>query len=386
VLTLVWGFVGYFTLFDLGLGRALTKLAAERLGASDEHQISALATTAFAMALALGAGGCFIGLVLSEYVVLRVINVPSELQVETLNSVYLLSIAIPVVVASTALRGLLEAHQRFRAITAVRIPVGILTYAGPLLVLPFSQSLFWMVAVLLTGRIVAALVYITLAFQTVPALKQHARLDVRLAKSLLTFGGWLTVSNIIGPFLLCADRFFIAALLSATDVAYYATPYEVVTKLLIIPAAVVGVVFPAFSQSYSTGKHQAWNLYRRTAMSVVLVLLPIVLLILIFAESALAHWLNSEFAIHSAAVAQILVVGVLINAVGLVAQSFVQSSGHPDWSAKLHMLELPIYLVYLYIFILAWGILGAALAWLLRVTISMFTLTILAHVAWKHKS
>ena len=33
VLTLAWAVVGYFSLFDLGLGRALTKLVAEKLGA-----------------------------------------------------------------------------------------------------------------------------------------------------------------------------------------------------------------------------------------------------------------------------------------------------------------------------------------------------------------
>ena len=38
VLTLAWMVVGYFGLLDLGLGRALTKLVAERLGKGQDEE------------------------------------------------------------------------------------------------------------------------------------------------------------------------------------------------------------------------------------------------------------------------------------------------------------------------------------------------------------
>ena len=38
VLTLSWMVVGYFSLFDLGLGRALTKLVAEKLGREENEE------------------------------------------------------------------------------------------------------------------------------------------------------------------------------------------------------------------------------------------------------------------------------------------------------------------------------------------------------------
>lgn len=39
VLTLVWVLVGYASLFDLGLGRALTQLVARKLGAGKQQEI-----------------------------------------------------------------------------------------------------------------------------------------------------------------------------------------------------------------------------------------------------------------------------------------------------------------------------------------------------------
>ena len=112
--------------------------------------------------------------------------------------------------------------------------------------------------------------------------------------------------------------------------------------------------------------------------SVFLILFPIVLVIALFAQEALALWLDDEFATNGFRVAQLLVIGVLINSLGLVSQSLVQASGRPDLTGKLHLIELPLYLTYLWGLLHAYGINGAAFAWLIRVTISALVLAILA--------
>src|SRR5882672_3000887 len=43
VLTLAWALIGYASLFDIGLGRALTQLVAKKLGSGEDHEIPALA-------------------------------------------------------------------------------------------------------------------------------------------------------------------------------------------------------------------------------------------------------------------------------------------------------------------------------------------------------
>src|SRR5687768_9832340 len=57
VLTLAWMGIGYFSLFDLGLGRALTQLVAEQIGAGREENIPALTWTALLLMTLLGAVG-----------------------------------------------------------------------------------------------------------------------------------------------------------------------------------------------------------------------------------------------------------------------------------------------------------------------------------------
>src|SRR5260370_2685359 len=221
VLTLAWALIGYASLFDLGLGRALTQLVAKKLGAGEDREVPTLVWTSLLLMLLLGVLGAAVVGLLSPWLVHRALNVPGALQRETLQSFYLLGLSIPVVISTAGLRGLLEAHQRFDLINALRIPMGVYSFAGPLLVLPFSNSLFPVVAVLVGGRLIGCAAHLLLCFRVVPALRHRVAWHRPAAGPLLRFGGWMTVSNIISPVMVTFDRFLIGALVSMTAVAYY---------------------------------------------------------------------------------------------------------------------------------------------------------------------
>lgn len=378
ILTLAWVVVGYFSLFDIGLGRALTKLVAENIGRGQTKEIPGLIWTALALMGGLGLFGAALSLFMAPWLVETVLKIPELLRKETILAFYLLAISMPIVISTAGLRGVLEAHQRFALVNAVRVPMGFFTFLGPLAMLPFSKSLVALVAVLVMGRIIAWAVHVILCFRVVPELRHDIRTHGSTIKPLVTFGGWLTVSNIFGPIMLYADRFFIASVISVTSVAYYATPYEVIIKMLIIPSAVLGVMFPAFSNSFAQNAVHVRYFYHQTMKYMSLIMLPLVLLIILFAERGLTVWINADFANHSFRVAQLLAIGVFINSFGHISQSLVQASGRPDLTAKLHLVELPLYLVYLSWLLPLYGIIGAALAWLIRVTISTLALSFLA--------
>src|SRR5258708_38264433 len=57
LLTLAWMVIGYFSLFDLGLGRALIKLVSEKLGEGRLAEIPKLVWTALALMALLGIVG-----------------------------------------------------------------------------------------------------------------------------------------------------------------------------------------------------------------------------------------------------------------------------------------------------------------------------------------
>lgn len=378
VLTLAWALIGYASLFDIGLGRALTQLVAKKLGSGEDHEIPTLAWTSLLLMLGLGVAGAAVIIAISPWLVHHALRVPEALQAEVVVAFRLLGLSVPVVIVTAGLRGLLEAHQRFKLVNALRIPIGVFTFAGPLLVLPFSQSLGPVVGILVAGRVVTCLAYLLVCFRVVPELGRRVAWHGPSAGPLLRFGGWMTVSNVVSPVMVYMDRFVIGAMASITAVAYYATPYEVVTKLLLFPAALVGVIFPAFSASFANDRSKAALLFGRSVKYILLALFPIILLIVAFAQQGLTLWLGAEFARQSTRVVQWLAVGVLANSLALVPFCFVQGVGRPDLTAKLHLLELPIYVGVLLWLVRTCGIDGAAIAWAARVSVDCILLFVVA--------
>ena len=384
-LTLVWMVIGYFSLFDFGLGRALTQLVAEKLGEGNESETAPVVWTALLIMLFLGLVGLVIVSLLCPYLVTKTFKIPQTLHVESLKSSYLLAFSIPIVISTAALRGVLAAKQRFDLINIIRISMGIFTFLGPLLVLFFSKSLVLVVAILVIGRFVSCMVYFFLCLHIMPVLRQHFDLQKTVIGNLLRLGSWMTVTNIIGPLMVYIDRFLIGSFMSMTAVAYYATPYEVVTKLLLIPSAVVSVLFPAFATSFPQEPDRTAMLFRRGIKYVFLALFPLILVIITFAQEGLYLWLGLEFSQNSTIVLKWLAVGILTNGMAQIPFGLIQGIGRPDLTAKLHLVELPFYLITLWWLLSLYGIKGAAFAWVARSAIDALMLCALANRLLKGK-
>jgi O-antigen/teichoic acid export membrane protein len=378
VLSLVWMLIGYFSFLDLGLGRALTKLVAERLGNVPEERLATEIWTAWLLMLGLGVVGALVLATLAPWLIHSVLKIPSELQTETLHAVHLLAWTLPLVFTSAGLTAILAAHQRFGLLNAVAIPQGVCSILGPLFVLPFSHSIFAVALVLAMVRLAAWLAYLSLCVRVMPVIGRTLKVDRAAVMPLLQLGSWMTVSNVVGPLMMYLDRFLVGALVSMAAVAYYATPYDVVTKLLIIPGALVSVLFPAFSASLVSDRVRAARLFERGTTYMLLALFPLSLLVVTLAQPALSLWLGTAFAQHSTHVLQWLAIGVFINSLAQVAFALVQAAGRPDLTAKLHLAELPCYVVAVWFLIQADGIEGAAIAWVGRIVVDTIALFLVA--------
>ncbi|MDP1867810.1 MAG: flippase [Bradyrhizobium sp.] len=380
ILSLAWVVVGYFSFFDLGLSRAMTQLVAQKIGRGDVGEIPAIFWGGMTLMTLLGMLGAIMVWVISPWLVETKLAIPEALRPETLQAFYWLAASIPIVIATTGLRGLLEAYQRFDVINIVRIPLGLLTYLGPLAVLAFSTRLPDMVVALVVSRLVACVVYLSVCLKMYPALTQRPPLDAVPFREMLSYGGWMTVSNIIGPLIFYLGRLLLAVLVSADAVAYFSTPSDIVINLLTITAILTSVYFPMFAQQLTASPAHAGVLYRQATIYNIVAILPCCLLVGLFAKPALAWWINPEFADQSYTVAQLIALGVFLNSIGIVAQSLVQAFGRPDLTAKFQLLEIVLYVPYLWWLTKNFGIDGAAIAWVIRVLISAVVLWTLARM------
>jgi O-antigen/teichoic acid export membrane protein len=376
VLAIAWAVIGYFGIFDLGLGSALTKMLADRPDPRGVDQ----ATLLWSGLLLLGAFGAIGGIVMAAIsgpLAYRWLNVPVELRAETRTVFRIFAIAMPAVVTLGALRGALAAFHRFDVINKVRIPLGVLSFAAPLFVLPFTRSLVPIVGLLALFRVANWIVFASLCLKVVPGLTLRPAWSVRAVRPLLSFGGWITVCNVIDPIFTYADRFILASVLSMSAVAYYATPFDVVTKLWILPDAMTAALFPAFAESLSARSSNAAWLLDRSATFLFPSLFAPVIAIVIFAPEMLRLWLGHAFAIHSAPVLRWLAAGVLINTMARAPYAILQAAHRPDLPAKLNMFESPFYIAGLIVMIHLFGLEGAAIAWTLRMVLNASVMNVM---------
>jgi O-antigen/teichoic acid export membrane protein len=378
LLSLTWMVLAYFSIFDLGLGRVTIKYVAETWAKGREDHVPRLVWTLVAVLGVLGVAAALILGATAPVLVDRVFNVSAALVEEARATLYVLSIGIPLVFISGAFSGVLEARQRFDLVNGIKILASSSTYLLPLLGLMAGMRLPGIVGLILASRLLSLALLIVLAFRVSPNLC-CVSLSLSELSGLLAYGVWITVSNAVGLILTYLDRFMVASLLSMAAVAYYSAPYDAVTRLWIVPASVTTTLFPTFSALEARADQQQLEaLFARSLKYVLLILGPVVLLIVLFADEILHAWLGSEFARISSTALQLLAVGVLINSLSHIPYVLLQGVGRPDVVAKLHTLELPFYAVVSWGLVSRWGITGAAATWTLRVALDMMLLLLAA--------
>jgi O-antigen/teichoic acid export membrane protein len=375
-LSIVWMMIGYFSIFDLGLGRTLTKLVADRLGADREGEVASLAATTLIIVVVSGIAVSVATALSAGWIAHRTMGASPALVPEAKAAILWLAASLPFVLLATVLTGLLEGYQRFALINAARLPLGVLVLVAPLAVLPFSRDLGIVTGVIAALRALNAAVLAWLTLRVVPALRhQPFRFRRELVGPLLTFGGWLTVSNVVGPLMVYFDRFVIAALLGSAAIAYYTVPYDVLNRLLLFPLAIQGVLFPNFAIMRVQNSPRIVSVFTRASSTTLLLMTPPLLAIMLFAYQGLNSWVGASFAQNSAQTAKILMVGVIVNALARTPFVFVQGAGYAKWTALLHILELPFYAVVLWLLLHGGlGIEGAAYAWSGRIIVDAVAL------------
>lgn len=377
VFTLALGLIGFSGLLDLGLGRALTQTVASSLGSGRPRAAVAALVWHVLRLLAL-AGVAWAALLwcLMPWVAEHLFHLQGPLKAETVFGLRMVALSLPFALVATGAMGALEGIQAFRRVSTLRALLSVAQFGLPTLAVLLKPDVGWAVAALAASRALSMTVWLyglrcEFSRETTVA---HAPEDLR---HLLRFGGWLSLSNVIGPLMVYADRFYLATVLAPAQVAYYAVPYDAVFRVTSLPMTALNALFPALAEARHETARTA-SLLVAAMRAMVALLLPPVVLAIAFATTLLTFWLGAGFAEHAAHIFQWLLLGVLVNSCAHVPYAALQAEGRADLTARLHLLELPLFAVFLVGSVWRWGVEGAAIAWALRVSLDALLLYISA--------
>lgn len=386
VLSIIWVLIGYVSVFDLGIGRALTRAVSFKLG-DKSGDTDTLVGVGLTLMLGLGIFSAVIVAVfggsLAHFIQGGVASGPAS----AAQAMVAVAIAVPGVVLSNGVRGTLEAHGRFGWVSFSRASTGIATYALPYLISFYSTNLAIITLALAASRYVGVII---LLFEM---LKIHPLASIISAKvfrgwhymrDLAIFGGWMTISNIVSPLMAYLDRIFVSNIVGVGNVGFYTAPADVVSRLSVFPDAIFGVFFPKMTASSRDGNSETRNLYILSLKLIQPVMLIFSAGVTLFGYVFLKIWLGPTFAENSYVIFCILTVVMYINSCTRPAYNVIQAGGRSDITAKIHIIEFFLYLPLIIVLARKYGLVGAAWASMLRVLVDYLAMTLFARKMMRH--
>jgi O-antigen/teichoic acid export membrane protein len=370
VLTIAWILVGYFGFLDLGLSRASINALAKLRDASQPDRARVLLTT-LSLSLVFGLVGAALLFVVGGYMFEYVLSIPEDLKGEVAQSFPWMVCLFPMTLVAGVGTGALESRERFLLANSLQILGTSLGQIAPVMMAVLvSPSLTVVIPTIAITQAASSIVIGVCVYRLEGPFSFRA-FNWSEARTLLHYGGWVTVTAVIWPILVCADQFLIGSLIGVAEVAHYAVPMNLIIRTQTFPMALGRTFFPRLS---SLPRNAARDLGAR-ALQVLgygyaAVVAPCIILTPVFFR----YWIGPDFALISAPVAQILFIGAWISGLSFVAYTLVQSQGRPDLTGKLHAAELLPFLGILWVLTANFGLKGAATAWTLRGIVDAFAM------------
>lgn len=372
--TLAFAIIGYASIFDVGLTRAVVRSVA--MDRDDIEKVRQIVGTSTWAVIFLGIiGTCLLWF--NSTLLGSALNISSaNLEDAVLGFRWLSASIIPFLLGSIWFSHL-EGNERFRELNILKTITSSILAILPLVAVLVEKSFSAAVIGLVLGRIVSALIaYLAYQRNMQSGLFCYNWL---ILKDLIGFSGWITVSNIISPIMTYFDRFILSNFIGANLVAFYTAPAEVIARMSIVPSSVSRVIFPKLSQRKNLAiKDERSNFWGLFAVCI-LMELPI----FIFANEILLIWLGEEYSGAATNVLRILLLGFLFNSMARIPFTKIQARGYSKITAFIHLGELLPYLLLLYILIKYYLLVGASIAWTLR---AVFDFAILQYYSLKIKN
>ena len=368
---LAWAITEYLVLFDLGLGRATVRFIADTLHRNPDD-LTEIASLAISIQLAAGIIGGAIFTFLAPTLVRAAFHLPAPISAEAVAMFRVVGFSLPVVLLLSGLRGILEGAQRFDLSNALRMSSSSASVAIPAIGAVAGASLPSIMWWILISRSIICVLYVVAIRHALPTL--HWRLPSRWSRSreLLSFGGWVLVSNVVSPMLAYFDRFALAAIAGVAAVGFYTAPYEGVTRLTLVAISLAASLLPALTSLQTRGEQlRSTELVSSSGRTLMVVMAPPLALIFAFAPTLLHVWLGPTYADQASVALRILAIGVFLNALAQLPFVTLYAFNRPDLPAKFHLGELVIHIPLTILLVREFGIAGAAAAWTLRVGLDL---------------
>lgn len=358
-------FIGYV---DLGLSTAVTKYVAEYGAQGQTTALRNLLSSGRMMFMLTGLLGILVFLIIGR-LLLPAFNLTSS----SIPHIFMVFAFAGLTFFFNSLNfiysAILSALQRFDLTTKLGLANMVFVSLGTIGVLQLGFSLK---AVMVLNAVAAFLVLVLYSYYARKFMPEANNLgfyiETRELKKAYKFGLLSFVSNLAGSSLAYLDRLIIPIFLGPAQLAFYSVPGNVALKTVGVTNSLSGMFIPMASALGGAGDMAKLKIvYVRAFRNLSLVSAAVTLPIALFSGKILYFWLGSDYALRGTFILMILAPTYYVISLYQPLQGILVGLGRLKLLISLSLTMAVLNLLLLVIWVPAYGILGAAWAYLVSV-------------------
>ncbi len=362
VLSIVWVLLGYAGFLDLGMSRAAVNALSKLRNAPQAERARVLVTT-LTVNFVFGLTAAVVGYLFANVIFSHFMKVPEDLMPEIRQALPWIAGMIPVSFLMGAGIGALESKERFGLANLLTVLGMSLTQILPVIVAIWvGPSLAYVIPAAAFASYFTLLIVLFIIFRSEGPF-HWASFSITRARGLLSYGGWIAATNMLGVSLWTLDQFMIGGIVGVAAVAYYAVASRLVQQSTVFSNALARTLFPRLSLVSAS---EAVELAARAFIALAYGYGAIIATAIVATPVFFHFWLGESFAVVSSPLAQIMFVGILFNSFVVVPFHLLQGQGRPDLPGKMNMVEFLPFFACLWLATTHYGLTGAAAVWVLR--------------------
>ena len=356
-----------FSLLDLGLGTAVVKHLSNYYGKKDDRAIATLVHSANLIFFLVGAGGFILSICIT---IGGAHFLPSQFESYRQYSLLFMIAGLMFCIASTTntYTTILIALQRFDINTKINIASTTTSRLGMVAIVVLGGSLqsIFLFQLLITIFFAGTTFY--QAKKILPSATFRLRWDKKEIKHCYQFGFVTFINNIASIALASLDQLIIPFYVGPSNLTYYSVPGNVTNRIPGVSNTLSGSMFPTTSQLEGEKSiSQIETLYVRSFRLITIIAAAFTITSIAFAYKILFYWLSVDFANHSTSILIILALTNFILALFGPLSSFLLGLGKIKFLTTMSVVMSVLNILLLFILLPRYGIIGAALAYLISV-------------------
>lgn len=316
VFVLVLALVAGTNLLESGFGLSVTKYVAEYKARGDSESILKIVNTNMLVATAIGAGFAAVLIVINEFFLQRIFNIPGQLLNDARMLVRVLVPLVMIELWCVSLVRVAEGYQHFALARGMEIVRWLMRAVFSYIAVKAGFGLVGVgAAYLIAGFIALAVIYFSVIVRNPELRLSPSMCDRGSFKTIFGFSAWLFLSKLFAFLSYRINVIVLGIFLPVEAITFYNVAFKVYEFLHYGLSLVASTLVPVVSElEAAMDKRRIAMLFERATRYSVVLLWPVFMLAYIYTGDVIALWMGQGFE-SSVTLARLFIVSIFAVAV-----------------------------------------------------------------------